>query len=298
MKTQKTYILILLVSVCALFSACTTTPAGVIWGETDFYSDFLFKKYEPIIMTRTLELQFNDDAHELMTGREQITFRLVEKDENGHEVAPVGINLYKNGILCEDNRLAVSVAESEVEVGLVFTKDATEGYHNVYLRHESIAGLDRIDDTAIANGLVIRKNNVRNPLAVLLFWTFIFIVASIIVWLLVIKPMMYPTFKVGQLRLQDPAPYSALCPLKHYRKVVLTNRNTQQSFLNALFTGRIKYIVNAIWRSEVVFEPKDKNSIRIRPSKEYRTDALILRKNQDYVLENTSTQTKTKIRIS
>ena len=298
MKTQKTYILLLVVSVCALFSACTTTPAEVIWGETDFYPDFLFKKYEPVIMTRTLELQFNDDARELMTGREQITFRLVEKDEDGCEVAPADVNLYKNDVLCEDNRLVVSVAESEVEVGLVFTEDAAEGYHNVYLRAESFAGLDRIDDTVIANGLVIRKNDIHNPLAVLLFWTVVFVVVSVIVWLLFIKPIMYPTFKVGQLRLQDPVPYSTLCPLKHYRKVILTNRNTQQRFLNALFTGRIKYIVNAIWTTEVMFEPKDKNSIRIRPSKEYRTDAMILRKNQDYVLENTSTQTKTQIRIS
>ena len=295
---HRRHISVLLVSVCALLASCTTTPSGIIWGETDFYHDFLGKKYEPVIMGRTLELQFNDYAREQMTDREQITFRLVEKDENGREVVPAGINLYKNGILCEDNRLAVSVAESDIEVGFAFTEDASEGYHNVYLRAESLAGLDRIDDTVIANGIVIRKNNVHNPLAVLLFWTVIFIAASVIVWLLVIKPTIYPTFKVGQLRLQDPAPYSALCPLKHYRKVILTNRSTRQGFLNALFTGRIKYIVNAVWSSEVIFEPKDKNSVRIRPSKEYRTDALILRKNQEYTLENTATKAKTRIRIS
>ena len=297
-KNLNIYLSVLSVLVGILFVSCTSSPAGVIWGETDFYSDFLGKKYEPVIMNRTLELQFNDDARDLMTGQEKITFQLVEKDEDGRDVSPTGINLYKNGVLCENNRLAVSVGETEIEVGLEFTKEAAAGYHNVYLRPESLAGLDRIDDTAIANGLVIRKNNVHNPLAVMLLWIAIFLIAALILWLLMMKPMVYPTFSVGQLRLQDPVPYSALCPLKHYRKVILTSRSTKQGFFNALFTGKIKYIVNPIWTSDVVFEPKDKNSIRIRPSKEYQADALILRKNQDYILENTSTKAKTKMRIS
>lgn len=298
MKRLNTYLSVLAAAACALLASCSSAPAGVIWGETDFYSDFPGKKYEPVIMNRTLELQFNDDARDLMTGKEKITFQLVEKDEEGRDVFPIGINLYKNGVLCENNCLAVSVGETEVEVGLEFTKEAAEGYHNVYLRTKSLAGLDRIDDTAIASGLVIRKNNVHNPLAVLLLWIAIFLIAAFILWLLVIKPMVYPTFSVGQLRLQDPVPYSTLCSLKHYRKVILTCRNTKQGFFNALFTGKIKYIVNPIWTSDVVFEPKDKNSIRIRPSKEYQTDALILRKNQDYILENTSSRAKTKMRIS
>ena len=297
-KNLNIYLSVLSVLVGILFVSCTSSPAGVSWGETDFYSDFLGNKYEPVIMNRILELQFNDDARDLMTGQEKITFQLVEKDEDGRDVSPTGINLYKNGVLCENNRLAVSVGETEIEVGLEFTKEAAAGYHNVYLRPESLAGLDRIDDTAIANGLVIRKNNVHNPLAVMLLWIAIFLIAALILWLLMMKPMVYPTFSVGQLRLQDPGPYSALCPLKHYRKVILTSRNTKQGFFNALFTGKIKYIVNPIWTSDVVFEPKDKNSIRIRPSKEYQADALILRKNQDYILENTSTKAKTKMRIS
>lgn len=298
MKRLNTYLSVLVAAACALLASCSSAPAGVIWGETDFYSDFLGKKYEPVIMTRTLELQFNDDARDLITDEAKITFQLVEKDEEGRDAAPTGIALYKNGVLCENNRLAVSVGENEVEIGLEFTKEAAEGYHNVYLRAESLAGLDRIDDTAIANGFVIRKNNVHNPLAVLLLWLAIFLITAFILWLVVIKPMVYPTFSVGQLRLQDPVPYSALCPLKHYRKVILTCRNTKQGFFNALFTGKIKYIVNPVWTSDIVFEPKDKNSIRIRPSKEYQTDALILRKNQDYILENTSTKAKTRMRIS
>lgn len=298
MKTLNIYLSTLYVLICLLFVSCTTTPEGVIWGETDFYSDFLFKRYEPVIMNHTLELQFNDDARDLMTGKEQIFFQLIEKDEDGRDIAPAGINLYKNGVLCKDNRFAVSIGENEVVVGFEFTKNAAEGYHNVYLRAESFGELDRIDDTAIARGLVIRKNNVHNPLAVLLLWVAIFIAAVLILWLVVFKQMVYPTFSVGQLRLQDPIPYSVLCPLKHYRKIILTDRNAKQSFFNALFAGKIKYIVNPIWTSVVVFEPKDKNSIRIRPSKEYQTDALILRKNQDYTLENTTTRTKTKIRIS
>lgn len=260
MKTLNSYLSTLSIFVCVLGTSCTNAPDGVIWGETDYYSDFLFKKYEPVIMNRTLELQFNDDARNLLSEHDQITFRLVEKDENGHDVAPTGIQLYKNGDLCKNNSFAVTIDENEVEVGLEFTKEVVEGYHNVYLRAESLAGLDRVDDTAIASGLVIRKNDVHNPLAVLLFWVAVFIVSVLILWLIFIKPMTYPTFSVGQLRLQDPVPYSVLCPLKHYRKVILTGRSTKQSFLNALFTGKIKYIVNPMWTSDVVFEPKDKNS--------------------------------------
>ena len=54
-----------------------------------------------------------------------------------------------------------------------------------------------------------------------------------------------------------------------------------------------------MWTAPVVFEPRDKKSIRVRPDKNtYSTDARIMKTNADYILVNEQTKAKTSMRIS
>ena len=62
--------------------------------------------------------------------------------------------------------------------------------------------------------------------------------------------------------------------------------------------GKILYEVNDLWTSEVVVEPKDRNSVRLRCPKDFMADARVLKKNQEYTIQNMTTGTKTKIKIS
>jgi hypothetical protein len=86
--------------------------------------------------------------------------------------------------------------------------------------------------------------------------------------------------------------------LKRYRKLVLTNKPQKQSAINKLFTGKIQYELNQIWSSDVMIEPRDRNSVRLRCPKEYMADARVLKLHQDYTIQNMTTGTKTRIKIS
>jgi hypothetical protein len=59
-----------------------------------------------------------------------------------------------------------------------------------------------------------------------------------------------------------------------------------------------KFVVDPRWTSDIAFEPRDKTSIRIRQGKDFMVDSRILKKAQEYTLENIQTGSKSKIVIS
>ena len=112
------------------------------------------------------------------------------------------------------------------------------------------------------------------------------------------KAIFFPTFRVGKIQLSDPVPYNTLKRMRGYRKMILTNKQPKHGFFDRVFAGKILYEVNDLWTSEVVIEPKDRNSVRLRCPKDFMADARVLKKNQEYTIQNMTTSTKTKIKIS
>lgn len=261
------------------FWSCNKTaenPDKVIWGETDYYNNFLFKKYEPIPMTHTLEFEFNEDARRLLNS--DIEFEAVEKNEQEKFVSTKGINLYKNGIICENNILKINRGEKSVELGIEFTEVATEGNHTLYLHVKNSGGLDRIDNTdlsstdeiILAHEWVVKKDNVYNPLAKLLFWILVSIIVLIIILIIIIRAN-NPTFKIRKLQIEYYTREGELIPpynnlqIKGCYKVICTNKNQKQSILSRLFKGKTAFVVNEFWDKEICLKPKSfsKNAIRI-----------------------------------
>ena len=118
--------------------------------------------------------------------------------------------------------------------------------------------------------------------------------------LLIIKHIVYPSFRVGRVNLRDPVPYIKVINVKHCRQLVLTSKLNKQTAMNKLFTGKIQYEIDPMWASEISIEPRDSNSVRIRPSRDYLVSSRTLKKNVDYEIINQSEKpnTKTIIRIS
>ena len=80
--------------------------------------------------------------------------------------------------------------------------------------------------------------------------------------------------------------------------MVLTSKKPEQGFFSRLFTGKSLYEVNPMWTTDLVVEPKDRKSVRLRYPKEYLADSRVLKTNQEYTIQNMTTGTKTKIKIS
>ena len=278
---------------------------SVLWGKTSSYDPFLWKKQVPDTLKQTLCFDFNDDAQNYMSS--PLTLGVFKKDNDGHlrQVQADEMQLFVNGKALEGNVITVNSSDKEIEVGVVFDQKAENKMHYWYIKPIDNAGLDRINgqdnfgtDDAIME-VKLRKRHVMNPLAEGLMWFGITILAALVLWFLLLKHVFFPTFRVTRLQLTGPEPYLSQLKIKNYRMCVLEGTPQKQNWFDKVFAGKIRYEINPLWTAPVIFEPRDKKSIRVRPDKNaYTTDTRILKTNVDYVIVNETTKEKTTMRIS
>lgn len=299
--------LIILAVVSVLATGCTNKndKNTVLWGKTDTYDPFLWKKQTPDTLKQTLCFDFNDDAVKYMSA--PLKLGIFEKDEDGHlsQVKSSEMELFVNGKPVEGNIICVNASEKEVEVGVVFNTAAEDKIHYWYIKSIDTTGLDRINDRDTYGNdeavmeIKLQKHHVMNPLAKGLMWLGIIILAALILWFMMLKKMIFPTFRVTRLQLVGPEPYCSQLKIKGYRKCILSASPKKQNWLNRVFTGAIKYETNPIWSAPIELKPRDKKSVRIYPDKTtYMVDARTIKTNIDYLIVNEQTKAKTKMTIS
>lgn len=301
--------ILLILSVLSLCGCSTLTDNNSTyaeWGSTECYDNFLWNKYVPDTLNRTMCFDFNDDARRFM--KDPIKLAFYKKNDSGDliKVSKDEYELYVNGRLLDDYYIEVGPETSEIKVGIVLTEKARDTEHHWFIKIINDGGLERINDLEISDfysqGKIIKeitlnKEHIRNPLAVFSLFLFLIILAGCILWLLVIKHILYPCFRVGQITLEGPAPFASVVSLKRCRRLVLSSTPKKQSMLNEMLTGKIKYLINDLWVTDIEFSPRDRTSIRIKHAKDFTIESKILKKNSEYLLENMETKKKTKITI-
>lgn len=292
--------ILLVVSLIACTSCEKSIDNSMLWGKTDYYEDFLFKDYQPIIMTKTLCFEPNEDAD----GRVgNVKFALYKTDSDSSYV-PVEneVHLYKNGTLCSDNILLLTPQDKEVNIGIEFTPEAKEGVHKWFLKVIDNGGFDRINDYSIDEDPMplllewrAEKNIIMNPLALGLSWFFVFVVAMLILWFCVMKPILYPTFKVGNIQMTNST-YFSVKKIHGARKFVATSLNRKQGTLNRLFTGKIVYERNEMWADEWELYPKGKSG-RLTVKQKYAINpfSTTLAKQTEYQIEHLESNVKVQV---
>ena len=283
--------------------SCTNEKNSLLWGETESYDDFLWVKYVPDTLKKTICFEFNRDAQIFL--ERPLKLGIYKKDDNCFKkVGNEEIEIFVNGVQNTKNEISVFPTCKEIEIGIVPKNKLTEKTYYWYIRAIDNAGLERINDSNVESldaimDIRVKKTHVMNPLANFLMWLLGLIAVALFLWFALLQRLFYPTFKVNKVTLIGPEPYLNSIKIKGCRKLVLTSKNIKQTFINKRFTGEIKYSNSSIWSEDVVFEPRDKKSIRIRPDKnDYMVDARIISINNDCVLENVKHKTKTTIKIS
>lgn len=296
---------LMLLASCNKEANNTNTPTR--WGKENYYDKFLWKKHVPDTLYRTIEFDFNQDAKNYMD--KPLRLGLFKKTDSG-KMLPVTeseMEVFVDGQKCPNNIIDVQPGTDQMKVGIVFKPKAENKVHHWFFRAVDDGGLERINDmdpdtyqadNASLMDIEVDKNKVMNPLAMGTALTTLLLLAALLVWLFVMKAIFFPTFRVGKIQLSDPVPYNTLKRMRGYRKMILTNKQPKQGFFDRVFAGKILYEVNDLWTSEVVIEPKDRNSVRLRCPKDFMADARVLKKNQEYTIQNMTTSTKTKIKIS
>ena len=305
------FLLLCSLSLLILLASCGKKadkgPEPTRWGKEEYYDDFLWKKHVPDTLYRTIEFDFNKDARNHMDG--PLRLGLFKRTGSG-KMLPVTeseMEVFVDGQNCPNNIIDVEPGTDQLKVGIVFNPNAENKVHHWFFRAVDDGGLDRINDmdpetynndNASLMDIEVEKHKIMNPLKEGILIVSFILLAALVVWLLVLKRLFFPVFRVGKVLLTDPVPYNSMKRVKGYRKMILTHSKDKQNALNRFFTGKIQFEVNPMWTSDVVIEPKDKTSVRLRCPKDYMADARVLKTNQEYTIQNMNIGTKTKIKIS
>lgn len=291
-----------IITALILVSCEKEIDTSMLWGKTDYYTDFMFYEYEPVRMTKTICFDANEDSKGHVGNVKLSIFKM----NNDSSFIPVKeeIVLYKNGELCPENILLVSPQDKEIELGIEFTPKAKEGTHKWFLKVLDNGGFDRINEYSTEDDALplllewkAEKNDISNPLAMGLGWLLVILMGALLVWLFVLKPMMYPTFKVGNIQIISGS-YFSTKRINKARKLVVTSSSKKQSSLNSFFTGKIIYERNEMWKDEWELHPKGKGA-RLVGNRKYTINpfAVSLEKHNEYQLEHLESDTKAKITL-
>lgn len=290
--------------IASIFVSCgeKEMDTSMLWGETDYYTDFLFKDYEPVKMTKTICFETNEDAN----GRVgNVKLGLYKKTEEESYI-PVKdeIRLYKNNVLCEDNVLLITSQDKEVQLGIEFTPKAEEGVHKWFLKVLDNGGFDRINEYATEEDSLplllewkAEKNDIINPLKLGMNISLFVLFGLILIWFLIMKPIIYPTFRIGNIQFTNGS-YFSTKRIYGARKLVVTNSSKTQNAINKLLTGRIIYERNDFWIDEWELHPKGKGG-RLNTNRKYTITPFTtsLNKQMEYDIEHLSTGVKAKITL-
>lgn len=255
--------------------SCTEGDGRNFWGEAKVYSDSWYWHYEPVIMERVLEFEFNEDAmSDPVLKSQTFTFEMYEEDECGRVAPAEHIAVYKNGEACPNNRLAITVEDSVVKVGIQFLDGAKEGEHTLIMRAVDMNSLDRVDNKL--GNFYVDKNEVMNPADKGMMWFAIVLGGLYIFWLCFLRPICRPYVKFSRMEITYPDGEEYMIRTSGKTAVILTNpenaKKYRQGFFSALFMTKHLVIVNEVWTSTVTIKSKKGGYHRISGNVGYTPD--------------------------
>lgn len=270
------------------FCACSEDDNITFWGTTEYYEDFPLCNYEPVQMTRELVLDFNEDAKE---HQEELSFALYEeRDERIRAVDTTELVLYKAGKLCPNNQFTLNYQESKAELSIELKNQVEEGTHKYLLCLVEHKGINRINDLVVQEAgrnpavlqWYVEKNVVTNPLKLGLITFFLLVTAALLLWILIIRQLLYPSFKLRRLTIIYPQEGMKTVRIGGAKRLVLTKEKKKQSFLSKLFFKEVVYQQNPYWTSgDIELTPhRDKGLVRLARTGTYYCSAREAGKGQ------------------
>ncbi|MBQ5888010.1 MAG: hypothetical protein IIW77_01885 [Bacteroidaceae bacterium] len=315
---------ILIIMVAMVMASCggsDSKPQGAHWGHTEYYEDHLFKKYEPVVMSNELEIELNNDAARFLSNEDAFIKFQISSDSTKF-VRPKDIIVYFNDTPCPDftfcmyPKKQIGLEESEItndyylicgKLGIEFKDEANNGGHHYYVLYDGCKGKNQVAlkdsntpqpaytrdlqhayDGSIIDGIYISKETVENPAAVIIKWIITIILIALAVWFIVFRNLLYPKIRVSCILFTGPGHFSGSIRVKGCYKVVLTaDKNKKQGILSKIFIGKILYVRDDIWTSDIVFSHFDKNSVAISVSGNWSCSGFKLCKYNYYEIKDT-----------
>ncbi len=272
-----------------LFS-CEEEERSLLWGETKYYEDFIFHKYEPVRMTKSIQFDFNEDAERYA---KDVEFGIYSKDSDGR-FYPVGEDvalIYKDGELASGNKFRISPSEGSqgVELGIEFKPAAKEAMHTFYLKVLNNGSLDRINESEtevealpIAIEWRAEKIDIMNPFKK---WLLIGLAAfsAILIVIAIAIRLAISSFKSGTLVIVLNNT-TQIYRLRGLSSIVGSSKSQKQGAWNKFTCGETKFMRDGEFfiNGDIIITPSSRNRVRIGlpRNSEYFATNIILDKNE------------------
>ncbi len=153
MKQHIAFIVLALFAICLV--SCSENDSGIErWGEIKSFPDWFLNKYKPQTITRTLNVEFNEDAK--VDFQRDIVLALYQVNDQGRELAvkPEQVKVFVNGAETPDNKIRIGKDDSQLEIGLQvqkeFLKESGPGMFNWKFKVLDNGGLDYINEFEVS----------------------------------------------------------------------------------------------------------------------------------------------------
>lgn len=246
-----------------VFSSCKDNRVSL--GTVEYYPSFLWVKSDIKPITKTFEFEFSQDAQ-----NDPLSFAEFQFVDNEGKVISTDVLIVSiDGRQLSDNRFKIRSDVKSKEVTFAFAPKAQSGKHQGYLRLISHK-LDRIDSQQLKPGQkvdafqwTLQYEKSMNPLAKALMWIGIAIIACLLLWFILLRPILYPHFgkitKSILIEKEGVIVGQMSYVFKGARKVVFYNQKENQSQLKRILVGETRTFVNPIFSSKLTFSPRKRD---------------------------------------
>lgn len=259
MKINAAIIALVAIMACSCKDKNNTTDLGTV----EYYPSFLWVDDSVSPIKKTVNFDFSQDAK----NDKQCFAELQFVDNDGEPISTDVMQVFIDGKQIDDNKFMVASGVEAKELEFVFTPEAESGKYQFYMKLVN-HNLDRIDDTMLSSGdtaevlqLTLKYDKSMNPLAKVLMWIMIVILALIVIWIVMIKPVKYPAIKAKSLMITGDGMYINE-RIKGCRMVVISGRKRRQGVLSRIFTGKIIYVENNKFTADIRIEKASKKGVR------------------------------------
>ena len=247
----------------------TEISEGADIGCAHYYPAFLFSGESDLdTLSIDLKAHFNEEAKQVGSSMKMQIVSDVEGD--------LYTFLY-NGDEKEDKTFTISEDDQQNLLQIIFDRNAYDGDRNFTIKAIKADELDRVNQGDPSDFIITLEAEYDidwNPLKTILFWACILLLALLILWFCLIKPVARPNFRgIRRISLEDKNDNSYIKSIraKGYRQIVFTNKKLKQNSFSKLFGGKINYEVNERWEYPIIITPY-KKGIHLQVGNKYLTD--------------------------
>lgn len=280
--------IILLVASAALLLGYTSCSKAAneetnLWGEISYYDDFLFSEYQPDTINKKLSIELNDFAVEGMTKPLKIKIyqKTIDEKTGKASISPISTDdllLFINGKQQNDNIIEINPKglkaneKKTVDVGIMLSKkylsklEHDEITLNYIFKVEDNAGLDKINQQSIRNGLPfldndmatqinIQASKVANSVEVGTYTGLVIAAILFALWIIVSRFVLWGATRFSKVIITYPGQSPMVIKMQGAYQLVLTNDSNQKdSLLKKIFKGKQKFEVNSFWSHSIILK--------------------------------------------